>query len=202
MIEFIHVVINIQIYCGLQDHRKHNCIVCLTEFLLKFSLHTWAFQRNLKGQSSWKGSRALEVCFILKERLNALAIRFNNKANVLFLGFPDGSVVKNWIPCQCRVRKIPWWRKWQPTPVFLPGKSHGQRNLAVYSPSGHKRVVHNLATKQQWQLCFFVFFMIHTFFLHFFVGILSVCMCVCVPLGMCLCALLSWLAYKLLEGNT
>ena len=27
------------------------------------------------------------------------------------------------------VRKIPWSRKWQPTPVFLPGKFHGQRNL-------------------------------------------------------------------------
>ena len=34
------------------------------------------------------------------------------------------------------VRKIPWRRKWQPTPVFLPGKSHGQRSLAVYSPWG------------------------------------------------------------------
>ena len=30
------------------------------------------------------------------------------------------------------VRKIPWRRKWQPTPVFLPGKSHGQRSLAGY----------------------------------------------------------------------
>ena len=28
------------------------------------------------------------------------------------------------------VRKFPWRRKWQPTPVFLPGKSHGQRSLA------------------------------------------------------------------------
>ena len=27
------------------------------------------------------------------------------------------------------VRKIPWWRNWQPTPMFLPGKSHGQRSL-------------------------------------------------------------------------
>ena len=27
------------------------------------------------------------------------------------------------------VRKIPWGRKWQPTPVFLPGESHGQRSL-------------------------------------------------------------------------
>ena len=46
--------------------------------------------------------------------------------------------------CQCRRRrryrfdpwvgKIVWRRKWQPAPVFLPGKSHGQRSLAGYSP--------------------------------------------------------------------
>ena len=30
--------------------------------------------------------------------------------------------------------KIPWRRVWQPTPVFLPGESHGQRSLAGYSP--------------------------------------------------------------------
>ena len=50
--------------------------------------------------------------------------------------------------CQCRrhkrqgfdpqVRKIPWRRAWQPTPVFLPGESHGQRSLVGYSPWGHK----------------------------------------------------------------
>ena len=34
--------------------------------------------------------------------------------------------------------KIPWRRKWQPTPVFLPGESHGQRSLAGYSPRGCK----------------------------------------------------------------
>ena len=37
-----------------------------------------------------------------------------------------------------RVRKIPWKRKWQPTPGFLPGESHGQRSLAGYSPGGLK----------------------------------------------------------------
>ena len=47
------------------------------------------------------------------------------------------------------VGKIPWMRKWQPTPVFLPGKSHGQKNLKGYSPQGCKRVRHNLATQQQ-----------------------------------------------------
>ena len=35
------------------------------------------------------------------------------------------------------VGKIPWRRKWQPTPVFLPRKSHAQRSLAGYSPQGH-----------------------------------------------------------------
>jgi len=52
--------------------------------------------------------------------------------------------------CQCRrhrrhrfnpwVRKISWRRKWQPTPVFLPGKSHGQRSLVGYSPWGLKEL--------------------------------------------------------------
>ena len=36
------------------------------------------------------------------------------------------------------VRKIPWSGKWQPTPVFLPGKSHRQRSLVSYSPWGLK----------------------------------------------------------------
>ena len=46
--------------------------------------------------------------------------------------------------CQCRrckrrgfdpwVGKIPWRRRWQPTPVFLPGEYHGQKHLVGYSP--------------------------------------------------------------------
>ena len=58
--------------------------------------------------------------------------------------------------CQCRrcgfdhwVRKILYSKKWQPTPVFLSGKSHGQRSLVGYSPWVCKRVRHNLVTKQQ-----------------------------------------------------
>ena len=56
--------------------------------------------------------------------------------------------------CQCRrhrglrfdswVGKIPWRRKWQPTPGFFPGKSHGQRSLAGYIQSiGLQRVTHD-----------------------------------------------------------
>ena len=47
------------------------------------------------------------------------------------------------------IAKMPWRRKWQPTPVFLPGKSHGQKSLAGYSPWGRKGVGHDLVTKQQ-----------------------------------------------------
>ena len=40
-------------------------------------------------------------------------------------------------------------KKWQLTTIFLPGKYHGHRNLAGYSPWGHKRDRHDLVTKQQ-----------------------------------------------------
>ena len=52
--------------------------------------------------------------------------------------FPGGSVVNNLPPMQemqkSQAAKISWRRKWQPTPVFLLGKSHGQRSLVDYSP--------------------------------------------------------------------
>ena len=50
--------------------------------------------------------------------------------------------------CQCKrhkrcgfdpwVRKTPWRRAWQPTPVFLPGESYGQKSLAGFSPQSHR----------------------------------------------------------------
>ena len=62
-------------------------------------------------------------------------------------GFPDGAIGKE-PACQCRrckrcwfhpwFRKIPWTRKWQPTPVLMPGESNGQRILVGYSPWGCK----------------------------------------------------------------
>ena len=69
-------------------------------------------------------------------------------------GFPGGTSGKK-PACQCRrhrrpefnswVRNIPWRRAWQPTPGFLPGKSHGRRSLVGCSPWGH-RVGHNWST--------------------------------------------------------
>ena len=49
---------------------------------------------------------------------------------------PLPAVRKTWVPSLDW--KIPWRRKWQPTPVLLPGKSHGRRSLVGYSPWGCK----------------------------------------------------------------
>ena len=57
-------------------------------------------------------------------------------------GGSDGkaSAYKCWRPeFNPWVRKIPWRRKWQPTPVLLPGKSHGWRSLVGYSLWGHRQ---------------------------------------------------------------
>ena len=47
------------------------------------------------------------------------------------------------------VGKIPWRSKWQPTLVFLPGKSHGQRSLVGCTPWGCKRVKHDLVNESE-----------------------------------------------------
>ena len=64
---------------------------------------------------------------------------------VEFVVFPAGSVVKN-LPTMQETwvwsldQEDPWRRKWQPTPVFLLGESHGERSLADFSPWGHKKL--------------------------------------------------------------
>ena len=45
-----------------------------------------------------------------------------------------------WDPSPARLGKVPWRRKCQPTPVFLPGESHRQKSLMGYSPRGHKEL--------------------------------------------------------------
>ena len=71
------------------------------------------------------------------------------------MGFPSGSVEENPLAKTRHmglipgVEKMTWRRKWQPTPVFLPRKSHRQKSLAGYSPWGCNRVRHDLETKNQ-----------------------------------------------------
>jgi len=77
--------------------------------------------------------------------------------------FPGGASGKE-PACQCRrhkrhwfdpwVRKIPWRRKWQPTPVFLPGEFQEQRSLAGYSARDCRRVRHSWAHTHLVELTF------------------------------------------------
>ena len=69
--------------------------------------------------------------------------------HMIFWGFPGGTTGKKPIFQRRRhkgyrfdpwIGKISWRRAWQPTPVFLPGKSHGQRSLAGYSPWGRQEL--------------------------------------------------------------
>ena len=58
-------------------------------------------------------------------------------------GFPRGSAAKNppampEMQVQSLGREDPLEKEMHPTPIFLPGKSHGQRSLAGYSPKGRK----------------------------------------------------------------
>ena len=80
------------------------------------------------------------------------------------------------LPCQRYrfdpwVTKIPWKRKWLPTPVFLPGESHGQRSLAGYSPQGQsrtqlKRLSKNSVSQYNMSIVFLtVCLMMHVIFL-------------------------------------
>ena len=90
---------------------------------------------------------------------------------LLKLGFPGGSVVKN-LPTNAYLipgsGRSSGQRKWQYTPIFSPGKSHGERGPAGYSPWAHERAGHDLATKQQQQQCVHI----HPYFssLHFKMG--------------------------------
>ena len=81
--------------------------------------------------------------------------------STVLYGLPRWLRVKNssakqemWV--QSLIKKIPWRRKWQTTPVFLLGKSHGQRSLVGYSPWGCQRVRHDSVSKQQEQQQYYI----------------------------------------------
>ena len=61
------------------------------------------------------------------------------------------------------VGKISWRRAWQPTPVFLPGESHGQKSLAGYSPWGRRESDRTEKTQYIFRYVY-VPYLLHTFF--------------------------------------
>ena len=93
----------------------------------------------LPGESQGWGARWAAIYGVSQSQTRLK--RLSSSSSRTWLGdFPGGSVVKK-SACQGKrhrfnpwIEKILWRRKWQPTPVFLPGKSHGQSSLAGYSP--------------------------------------------------------------------
>ena len=94
-----------------------------------------------------ESSTSLHSCpLLLLHALLNLLIASKFAYPVSFIVFSPGFLLRRSSVClQCGrprlnpwVRKISWRRQWQPTPVFLPGKFHGQRSLVIYSPWGHK----------------------------------------------------------------
>ena len=76
--------------------------------------------------------------------VSIMPLLLNSVVASYLLGFPGGSDSKS-VCLQCGrpgfnpwVGKIPWRRKWQPTPVLLPGKFHGLRSLVGCNPWGHR----------------------------------------------------------------
>ena len=101
--------------------------------------------------------QSLRTCYWNIQVLTSLVSLVNVKASLL-VDFPSAAVMKK-SASQCRrsgffswVGKMPWRRKRQPTPVFLPGKSHGQKSPESYSPWGCKDSDMTLATKQRQSL--------------------------------------------------
>ena len=157
---------------------------------------------NLKGN---KKSPFLLLTLYFYQYVQPLAtLTVGNKDGLRYhAGFPGCSVVKNPPAVQeTRVLSLSWEdpqrSKWQPTPVLLPEKFHGQRSLVGYSPWGHKELdtTEQLSTPRQGLICLSVqvsyntnHFISHLAFSLFSVGMYASC-CVVWLLHLTGCALL------------
>ena len=96
---------------------------------------------NPMDRGAWRAT----VHGIPRVRHNGVTKHSTSPGAARVKGFPGGARGKE-PACQCWrhercgfnawTGKIPWRRKWQPTPVFSPGESHGQRILVGYRPWG------------------------------------------------------------------
>ena len=110
--------------------------ISVTQKGRKLEIHCFFLVRKIKllsqlvsgAQDNWEFSPVTSFLIVLKKK-----------------GFPGGSLIENSSANAGDVGSIsglqdPWRRKWQPIPVFLPGKSQGQRRLAGYSHWGHNEL--------------------------------------------------------------
>ena len=127
-------------------------VTCFFTWGLDFSTETggtgcnsggWLLKNKNHLESSWEFS----LLEITARKTRWCISWFSNGAYCLnlvifiYLSMVDFFLSIKWSnTCITWVRKTPWRRKWQPTPVFLPGESRGQRSLVGYNPKGHKEL--------------------------------------------------------------
>ena len=129
--------------------KGYHQLACYFSGIFSFSL-PYKSKWELFSMLHWKETQSGDLHWLSPTR-EQIKIKWIHSID---LGFPGGSAVKKKKIClqyrRCSfdpwIGKILWRRKWQPTPVFLPGKSHGQRSLGGYSPWGCKKVRHDSAT--------------------------------------------------------
>ena len=116
---------------------------------------TYFTKRMIINNSRYSVLGALYTCHLWHRTVGWRLSVLYDRDKIIHLGLPRWLSGKE-SACQFRryrfdfqVREIPWRRRWQSSPVCLPGKFHGQTNLGSYSLWDGKRVGYNLATKQQ-----------------------------------------------------
>ena len=146
-------------------------VSCYPSHRLSYYICEWASQRRIRADkltptpSDTGETEAQNGCMTHPRSLNIgfqclsfhPTLHTSLSCNMIYpplrMGFPDGINGKE-SACQQRckrhgfdpwVEKIPWRKKWQPTPVFLPEKVHGHRSLEGYSP-WECRVAHDWST--------------------------------------------------------
>ena len=116
---------------------------CIVTCIWKRRSKIYATIAQRKGGIKWKYV-AEQFLYYTRRRVILLLSWLSGKESVCqCLSVQEAQV-------QSLGQKDLWRRKWQPIPVFLPGKSHGQRGLAGYTQSmGSQRIERDLVTKQQ-----------------------------------------------------
>ena len=122
--------------CSLNIYHRGPCLFLNCHFPVVTTCIVYSF--------SWAiHTLYLNICILLKQQIGSLY--------TFFLGFPDSSGKESaGQPRRCKMQdsipevgKIPWSRKWQPTPVFLPGKSHGQEEPGGLQSMDSPRIGHH-----------------------------------------------------------
>ena len=112
---------------------------------MKFSyVHNTCSRTYVLNHELWSWTGSDPGCVTLRSYLTLLSLSYSIcKMNLTLTTSLVAQMVKNLWKCRRPgfspwVGKILWRRKWHPTPVLLPGKSHGQRSVVGYSPRGRK----------------------------------------------------------------